>query len=223
MWGCFLLTRELRLAVCPVIASICVCFWSGLTAHGALRLASVTNACSVSWSRQQLPGLLQGQLFLCKLREMGGKKGPCFPSPGDGQPFAPSQHYAVTAFSLLAPQQRRLMVRMLLLGASTRLQSWRCAACFGSSEPCGKPAAMAHPSPAGDKVAFAGTRERLAKWLAGSWATTVEQSTAPDGEQDTQLAQPAQLSLGLNDGTAMPVPVLSSQAWWQLSQHWSSW
>lgn len=45
----------------------------------------------------------------------------------------------------------------------------------------------------------------------------VNQGTMPEGEQN------AQPSLGLNGGTAVPVPVLSGQAWWQLSQHQSCW
>lgn len=125
MWGCFLLVRELRLAVYPGFASSCACFWSGLTAHGALRLTAVTGACSMSWSKQQLPWLLQSQIFVHKWRDVGERE-PASHLLG-GQPFVPSQCPAVTAFSLLSPQQHKVMMggddaaAGSMLGASPRL------------------------------------------------------------------------------------------------------
>lgn len=47
-------------------------------------------------------------------------------------------------------------------------QRCRCAAGFGSGEPCEELAAVARPSPAGDRAAVAGTAGRLASWLTGS-------------------------------------------------------
>lgn len=84
----------------------------------------------------QLPRLLQGQLVVWKQRDRE-EKGNCFMSPEDRQPFAHSQHQPVAPFSLLSPQQCRVMAggegaaAGSILGASPRL-CWAADVLFAS-------------------------------------------------------------------------------------------
>lgn len=64
-------------------------------------------------------------------------------------------------------------------------QHCRCSAGFTSSEPCGELAGVAHPSPAGDGAAVAGTAGSLASWLALCLT-----NAAPGSQQYPQLPGP---------------------------------
>lgn len=127
------------------------------------------SSCCCDWClfcepEQAAASLAPARPALCAQTGAVGKREPASCTPGDGQPFAPSQCRAVTAFSLLSPQQHGVMAVGEDAGRQPQAAwSCGCAPCFGSSEPCGELAAAACPSPAGDRAAFAGPGERLEK------------------------------------------------------------
>lgn len=114
----------------------------------------------------QLPQLLQGQPLVQCRDEV--KRSYSL----TGSPSLPAR--AVLSLPCPFPGQQQVVVGGEDAGAGSRLEaSPRLPSAAG--EPCGELAAVARPSPAGDRAAVAETAGRLASWQAGSSAAVVNQ------------------------------------------------
>ena len=110
-WPCRQLCAFLVRVDSPWSPSSCCCDW-----------------CLFCEPEQAAASLAPARPALCAQTGAVGKREPASCTPGDGQPFAPSQRRAVTAFSLLSPQQHGVMAvgedaaAGSMLGGSPRLR-----------------------------------------------------------------------------------------------------